>query len=334
MTTKRRARRDHLKKHPSPLSTSLENLDLEPLQRFLFFYPLLPLSSQEHAPHEPHAAATPGKVYERVGKEFKPSQKVRELREREREREREKSAEKERKNSALSDFRVPCTFPFLKTKNRLPATGRISARPRSGRWSRKATWTKWYGVFSFFFFRSEFFFLLLFFRFDSETSQKKKLDLPLSITDQGAKVATEWPEGMENDSEAVYGSEEEESSGGATGTEKEHEEEHEEEHGSGESEPASTAETAESPRGSSAEAGPEEAEAEVSEQEQSAELEHEADVSEEAEAEEEEHEAEEGDEEGEPSDEEAMEEEAAAPAAKAAARRQAPAKGRFFSPLF
>jgi hypothetical protein len=51
------------------------------------------LSSQEHAPHEPHAAATPGKVYERVSKEFKPSQKVRELRERE--REREKSAEKE-----------------------------------------------------------------------------------------------------------------------------------------------------------------------------------------------------------------------------------------------
>jgi hypothetical protein len=189
--------------------------------------------------------------------------------------------------------------------------------------------------------RSLFFFLFSFRVFFSSSffpirlrnfSKKKKLDLPLSITDQGAKVATEWPEGMETDSEAVYGSEEEESSGGATGTEKEHEEEHEEEHGSGELEPASTAETAESPRGSSAEAGPEEAEAEVSEQEQSAELEHEADVSEEAEAEEEEHEAEEGDEEGEPSDEEAMEEEAAAPAAKAAARRQAPAKGRFFFP--
>ena len=54
------------------------------------------MSSQEHAPHEPHAAATPGKVYERVGKEFKPSQKVRELRERERERERraQKKSEK------------------------------------------------------------------------------------------------------------------------------------------------------------------------------------------------------------------------------------------------
>ena len=186
--------------------------------------------------------------------------------------------------------------------------------------------------FLFSFFVPSFFFFFFFSDSTQKLLKKKKLDLPLSITDQGAKVATEWPEGMETDSEAVYGSAEEESSGGATGTEKEHEEEHEEEHGSGESEPASTAETAESPRGSSAEAGPEEAEAEVSEQEQSAELEHESDVSEEAEAEEEEHEAEEGDEEGEPSDEEAMEEEAAAPAAKAAARRQAPAKGRFFFP--
>lgn len=72
-------------------------------------------NSQERSPNEPRAASTPQKIYERVGKEFKPSQKVRE-RERERveralrERNDEKRATEKEGKKKHSKFFSPCSF--------------------------------------------------------------------------------------------------------------------------------------------------------------------------------------------------------------------------------